>query len=277
MRKQFRCVLAATAALMLVGAPTFAQQERDLPQGASVPRPPAGGGGQIGGGGNAGRPPAPSGQPERAPSPKANPDEKFVKDAALGSLAEVEIGRLAAQKATSAEVKQFAQRMVDDHGKANAQLSTIAAQKSIATPTELTGKEKKALDKLSKASAEDFDRTYMRMMVDDHKKDVTEFKKAASSATDSDVKTFASSTLPTLEGHLRMAQQIADSQRDVRATSGTRDNTRPTDRGGVDAGRPEPIGGAGRPDPGSGRPDPGTGRPDSPNPLPNPGNPGTER
>jgi len=274
MRKQFRCVLTATAALMLAAAPAFAQQERDQLQGGGVSRPPA-----VDQGDPGRRPapaPAPTTQSDRAPSPKASPDEKFVKEAAMGSLAEVEIGRLAAQKATSAEVKQFAQRMVDDHGKANAQLSTLAAKKSIAPPSELTGKEKKTIEKLSKASAEDFDRTYMKMMVDDHKKDVAEFKKAVSSATDSDVKAFASETLPTLEDHLRLAQQIADSQREVKATTGTRDTAppRPTDRG-VDAGRPEPIGGAGRPDPGSPRPaDPG--RPDSPNPG-NPGNPGGDR
>jgi len=274
MRKQFRCVLAATAALMLAGAPAFAQQERDLPQGGSLSRPPAGGDQADPGRRPAPAPaPAPSGQTDRAPSAKASPDEKFVKEAALGSLAEVEIGRLAAQKATSAEVKQFAQRVVDDHEKANAQLSSIAAKKGIAAPTELTDKEKKALDKLSKASAEDFDRTYMRMMVDDHKKGVSDFKKAANATTDSDVKAFASATLPTLEDHLRIAQQIADSQREVRATSGTQ-STRPTDRVGVDAGRPEPTGG--RPDPSNPRP-PDSGRPDSPNPLPNPGNPGQER
>src|SRR5262245_5656006 len=202
MRKQFRCVLAATAVLTLAGAPAFAQQERDLPQGGSLSRPPAGGDQGAPGGRPAPAPaPTPSGQSDRAPSPKASPDEKFVKEAAMGGLAEVEIGRLAAQKATSAEVKQFAQRMVDDHGKANAQLSTLASKKSIAPPSELDGKEKKSLEKLSKASAEDFDRTYIKMMVDDHKKDVADFKKAASSATDSDVKAFASETLPTLEDH----------------------------------------------------------------------------
>ncbi|HEX5110843.1 MAG TPA: DUF4142 domain-containing protein [Vicinamibacterales bacterium] len=272
MRKQFRCVLAGTAVLMLAGAPVFAQ-------GSQVPRPPAGGG-QPGGGGDTGRIPTSAGQPDRAPAPKASPDEKFIKEAVEGGLAEVEIARLAAQKATSPEVKQFAQRLVDDHGKANAKLSAIAAQKSIATPTAVEGKGKKSLDKLSKASTEDFDRTFMKMMVDNHKKGVSNYKKVAESATDSEVKAYASETLPTLEDHLRIAQQISDSQRDVKGTSGTRDTTRPpgpTDRGGVDAGRPDPIGGAGRPDPGGGRPsDPG--RPDAPtNPLPNPGNPGGDR
>jgi putative membrane protein len=267
MRKQFRCVLVGTAVLMLAGAPAFSQ-------GSQVPRPPAGGG-QPGAGGDTGRIPTSAGQPDRAPAPKASPDEKFIKEAVEGGLAEVEIGRLAAQKATSAEVKQFAQRVVDDHGKANVKLSAIAAQKNIATPTEVSGKGKKALDKLSKASAEDFDRTFMKMMVDDHKKGVSDFKKVSDSAADSEVKAFVSETLPTLEDHLRIAQQISDSQREVKGTSGTREPTRPpgpTDRGGVDAGRPDPIG-----QPNPGRPDPGSGRPDSPNPLPNPGGAGPDR
>jgi putative membrane protein len=147
-------------------------------------------------------------------------DQSFVKEAALGGLAEVQLGRLATEKASSADVKQFGQRMVDDHGKANEQLSTIAQQKNVQIPTELTGKAKADYDRLSKLSGEPFDRAYMQLMVQDHRKDVAEFRKQSTSAKDSDLKSFASQTLPTLEEHLKMAQQTQLSLGGARATSG---------------------------------------------------------
>jgi putative membrane protein len=110
--------------------------------------------------------------------------------------------------------------MVDDHGKANQQLSTIAQQKNVQVPTELTGKAKADHDRLSKLSGEQFDRAYMQMMVRDHRKDVGEFRKQSTSAKDPDVKSFASQTLPTLEEHLKMAEQTQSSLNAARATSG---------------------------------------------------------
>ena len=155
-------------------------------------------------------------------------DTGFVKEAAMGGLAEVELGRLATQKADSADVKQFGQRMVDDHTKANDQLKPIAQQKNVAVPTQLTGKEKSLYDRLSKLSGPAFDAAYMRAMVDDHRKDVAAFRKESQSGKDPEVKQFASSTLPTLEEHLRMAQTTAGavstsgrSKTETKGTSGT--------------------------------------------------------
>lgn len=157
---------------------------------------------------------------------KANgTDHTFIRKAAEGGVAEVELGRLAQQKASSNDVKKFAQRMVDDHGKANDQLKTIAQQKNVTVPTQLTGKEKAAYDRLSKLSGEQFDRAYMRLMVEDHRKDVNEFRHVSQTAKDTDVKQFASSTLPTLEDHLKMAEQTASTVgAETRATSGTKDH-----------------------------------------------------
>jgi len=170
-------------------------------------------------------------------------DQAFIKEAATGGLMEVELGRLAAEKASNADVKQFAQRMVDDHGKANQQLSTIAQQKSVQVPTELTGKAKADHDRLSKLSGEQFDRAYMQLMVQDHRKDVGESRKQSTKAKDADVKSFASQTLPTLEDHLKMAQQTQSAVNGARATSGKASGGASTPQGTGGASSPQAPGG----------------------------------
>ena len=142
---------------------------------------------------------------------KGNADELFAKKAAEGGMAEVELGQLATQNAESADVKQFGQRMVDDHTKANDQLKQIAEKNNITLPTELNAKDKAEKDRLSKLNGAAFDRAYMHHMVMDHTKDVNEFKKEASSGKNADIKSFAEQTTPTLEDHLKMAKQINSS------------------------------------------------------------------
>jgi putative membrane protein len=136
-------------------------------------------------------------------------DQNFVKKAAQGGMAEVELGKLATQKASSDDVKKFGQRMVDDHSKANDQLKQIAGNKGVSLPTDLDAKDQALKDRLSKLDGEQFDRAYMKNMVHDHTKDVSEFRKESTSAKDSDLKSFASQTLPTLEDHLKQAKSIA--------------------------------------------------------------------
>jgi putative membrane protein len=136
-------------------------------------------------------------------------DKHFVRKAAEGGLAEVELGKLATQKASSDEVKKFGQRMVDDHSKANDQLKQLAQQKGVDLPTQPNAKDKATLDKLQKLSGEQFDKAYMQDMVKDHTKDVAEFQKESKSAKDPDIKNFASQTLPTLQDHLKEAKSIA--------------------------------------------------------------------
>ncbi len=136
-------------------------------------------------------------------------DKEFVSKAGMGGLMEVQAGNLALQKAQSADVKAFAQRMVDDHGKANAELTQLATAKGLALATELAGEHKAAVDHLSSLSGAAFDKAYMTHMVEDHDKDVPEFDKASTTATDADVKAFAGKTLPTLKEHQTMAHDIA--------------------------------------------------------------------
>lgn len=140
-------------------------------------------------------------------------DKAFVTKAGQGGLAEVKLGQLAQQNASDPAVKQFGQRMVDDHGKANDQLKSLAEQKGVTVPTDLDAKDKATYNRLSGMKGAAFDRAYMNDMVKDHTKDVAEFRKESKSAKDSDLKNFASQTLPTLQDHLKQAkstdQQVA--------------------------------------------------------------------
>ncbi len=139
-------------------------------------------------------------------------DTKFVKEAAAGGMAEVELGQLANEKASSDDVKQFGQRMVDDHSKANEKLKQLAASKGVDLPQAVSAKDKATKARLSKLSGDQFDKAYMADMVQDHKKDVAEFQKESRSAKDPDVKVFASDTLPTLQDHLKHAESISPKQ-----------------------------------------------------------------
>lgn len=136
-------------------------------------------------------------------------DTTFIKSAAQGGMEEVELGKLAAEKASNADVKSFGQRMVDDHSKANDQLKQLAAQKGVTLSSTLSPSKKADVSKLSKLSGAAFDRTYVSMMVKDHKKDVAEFEKTSKNAKDADLKSWAGTTLPTLQDHLKMIQDIS--------------------------------------------------------------------
>jgi len=146
-------------------------------------------------------------------------DHKFIEDAARGGVGEVQLGQLAAQKAQSDEVKQFGQRMVSDHSKANDKLKQVATQKNINLPTEMDSSSKREYDKLQKLSGAQFDREYMKTMVSDHQKDIKEFQKEAKSGKDADVKAFADGTLPTLEDHLNMAKRAEAAAKNEKQTT----------------------------------------------------------
>jgi putative membrane protein len=136
-------------------------------------------------------------------------DAKFLKQAAQGGMAEVVLGKLAMENGSSSEVKNFGQRMVNDHSKANDQLRQLASEKHIDLPQSLSAKDKATQSSLEKLSGKQFDEMYMKDMVADHKKDVSDFRREAKIAMDPDVKNFASHTLPTLEDHLKQAESIA--------------------------------------------------------------------
>jgi putative membrane protein len=134
---------------------------------------------------------------------------KFARKAAQGGMAEVEMGKVAVQHGGDAAVKEFGQRMVIDHTRANEELKAIAGSKNIQLPTGLNSDQKSEMDKLSKLSGAEFDREYMSAMVKDHEEDVEDFQTQAKDGTAPDIKAFAAKTLPTLQSHLQMAHDTA--------------------------------------------------------------------
>ena len=135
-------------------------------------------------------------------------DTAFAMKAAQGGVAEVQMGKLAAEKATSPDVKAFGQQMVDDHTKANEDLKSVAEKKRMTLPNNINAHQESAYSKLHRLSGESFDRAYVTHMVKDHEDDVKEFKKEANDGKDEDIKGFASRTLPVLQGHLEKIKSI---------------------------------------------------------------------
>jgi putative membrane protein len=139
----------------------------------------------------------------------AKDSAKFANAAAQGGMTEVELGRLALQRAADSSVREFGQKMVTDHTAANAELKSTAARKNLQLPTEVSSDQKSMIEKLSKLSGAEFDKEYMSDMVKDHEEDVKDFQTQGNDGTDPDIKAFASKTLPILQGHLQMARDAA--------------------------------------------------------------------
>ncbi len=135
-------------------------------------------------------------------------DQAFLKHAAIGDAAEIQLGQMAQQKGANAQVKQFGERMVKVHSQADDQLKGIAESQHIALPTELDPQHQNAKAALSKKSGSQFDQDYLRIMVRDHQKTLQMFKHEAESSHDPTLKQFAQQSLPILESHLSQAQQI---------------------------------------------------------------------
>lgn len=141
-----------------------------------------------------------------AKSKLSHADRKFIENAAKGGMGEVELGKVAQERAADQQVKQFAAKMVQDHSKANEKLRQLAQEKGVTLPADTTFTEKHEANKLAKLEGTNLDREYMKHMVKDHKKDVKEFRRQAQKAKDPDVKSFAQSTLPVLQEHLQLAE-----------------------------------------------------------------------
>ena len=135
-------------------------------------------------------------------------DSTFVMKAAIGGMTEVQGGQTAQQSAQNDRVKNFGQMMVNDHSKANQQLQSLAAAKGMTLPADLPADKQKMLTQMKSMQGAAFDKHYMSMMVDDHQEDVADFEKQANSASDPDVRSFASQTLPVLKMHLDSAKAI---------------------------------------------------------------------
>ena len=136
-------------------------------------------------------------------------DSTFVTKAAMGSLMEIQAGTLAQQKATNDRVKSFAAMMVNDHTKASNELTSLVSGRGMMLSTTLPPDMQKHMDAMQKMSGKAFDKHYMDMMVNDHKKTVADFEKQANSGSDTDLKAWAGRTLPTLQMHRDSAVAIS--------------------------------------------------------------------
>ena len=191
----------------------------------------------------------------------SNSDKNFVSDQLSDGMAEIELAKFANDHAASADVKQFAQMMIDDHTTAGDQLKQIVSSNSIPIETKIDDKHKNLMDKLSKLNGADFDQEYMSAMVDDHQDAVSDLRARVDenrSATDrltgknpenpaavkpeqSDnrvtmsINEWAANTLPTVERHLDRAKEIKDSvdqpNRTTRGTTGRSDRKPDTTKG----------------------------------------------
>jgi len=130
-------------------------------------------------------------------------DRAFVEKAAESGHEEVAISQIAVQRASNSEVKNFAQMMVDDHSRANEELASIATARGLQLKHRA-----KHTDKWSKKDANDFDRDYVKKMIDDHKKAIDLFSKESKDGSDTELVEFARKTLPTLQHHLDEATKL---------------------------------------------------------------------
>jgi putative membrane protein len=136
-------------------------------------------------------------------------DAKFATNAAGGGMAEIQLSKLAGQKSTNTKIKDFAAMMVTDHSKAGDSLATIAKNKNITLPTALDADHQKKYDDLSKMSGADFDKGYVKIMVDDHQGALKLMQDEAANGKDPDLKAFAGKTATTVQMHLDAINKIS--------------------------------------------------------------------
>lgn len=182
MRRQVALMQCSAAIALLLSVPAaFAQQ----PQAAAAQKPAM--------------------QAQAAGAPLSRPDQAFVKDAAIGGLYEVEMGKVAAQNGEAPVVKQFGARMVQDHSAANAKFAALTGKLGVEAPQQLDARHQQDHDRLATLHGASFDRAYIADMVKDHNEDIKKFRTEARSGGNPQLKEFARNSLPMLEMHDRLA------------------------------------------------------------------------
>ena len=153
--------------------------------------------------------PSPTASPTTSPVALTAPEKEFLANAARGGMLEVQLGNMAAQKASSNDVKQFGEQMATDHSQLGQKLQQLASNLGFSLPSDLKPEQQNLVSRFEKLTGKAFDSEYIKEMVSDHKKDISEFERAVSQASNADIKQFASEALPTLRDHLKMAREIA--------------------------------------------------------------------
>ena len=135
-------------------------------------------------------------------------DKTFIKNAEEGDIKERNLGRVVLEKSQNKDVKDYAQMLVDDHSKDLKDVVDLMNQKGMPQPKDLPEVKHEALGKLNSLSGAALDREFMNLMVQDHQKEIAEYRQEVNTTQDEDVKHYAMHTLPTLEEHLRKAQEL---------------------------------------------------------------------
>jgi putative membrane protein len=157
---------------------------------------------------NPGRSPNSPAGGETSPNSLSSRDRTFVMQAGQLSMMEVELGRLAVQRGSSAGVKQYGQEMVEDHTRANQELMQLAMQKKVELPTEMSTQNTALIDRLSKLSGTSFDTAYKQAMIDSHNQAIALFQAQSQQGQDPQLKAWATQKLPKLQAHLEMVNQM---------------------------------------------------------------------
>lgn len=140
--------------------------------------------------------------------PLSENEKEFIEEAAKSNMLELELGQLADKKASSKEVKEFADKMKTGHSQANTKLKQLAKNKNVSLPDSIAEDGMETKQDLAKLTGTKFDKKYIEEMLDNHKKDVNKFEDMAEKAEDPEVKNFAQQTLPSLKNHYMEAQQL---------------------------------------------------------------------
>lgn len=140
----------------------------------------------------------------------SNADQRFLKDAAVDGLYEVEVGEIARQRASDDPVKAFAETLVAQHSAANDELRQLASARNVALPNELPVMKRRAVEKLRKTKSSDFDHEFIdKMVIEDHEKDIKHFEKASRELKDAELRAWAEKMLPALRQHLADARNLS--------------------------------------------------------------------
>ena len=204
--KRITYTLCSTAGAALLGSVVALAQAPGTPQQPSMPQSPTSPASPNAGNTGSGS------YPSTAPTSQDFAEKAFVTKALEGGAAEVQLGQLAQEKSQSNDVKQFGQKMVNDHSQmADKWLKPVAQKLGVSEPKGPSKKDKKEIAKLQALSGDDFDREYITMMVKDHQQDLKEFNDEAQAAQDPNVKQIAQQGSNIISQHLQLIEQIAKS------------------------------------------------------------------
>ena len=157
---------------------------------------------------NPGRSPNSPAGGQNSPNSLSSRDRTFVMQAGQLSMMEVELGRLAVKRGSSAGVKQYGQEMVEEHTRANQELMQLAMQKKVELPTEMSTQNTATIDRRSGLSGRSFDTAYKQAMIDSHNQAIALFKAQSQQGEDPQLKAWATQKLPNLQAHLEMVNQM---------------------------------------------------------------------